>query len=67
MILQLDPPIPLETPKGRGIAHLVIDYGFENSLCWTVFLDETGECWTFRNEDVRAQTNVTAGRSNPTR
>lgn len=29
---QLDPLIPLDTPKGPGMAHLVIDYGFEHHL-----------------------------------
>jgi hypothetical protein len=31
-ILQLDPPIPIITPKGDGYAHLLIDYGPENNL-----------------------------------
>ena len=26
MILQLNPTIPIVTPKGKGYAHLVIDY-----------------------------------------
>jgi hypothetical protein len=63
MILQLDPPLPLDTPKGKGLAHLVIDYGVESDLCWTVFIDSTGEVWTFRNQEVRAQKNITFGRT----
>lgn len=62
MILQLDPPIPLNTPKGPGIAHFVIDYGAEFNLMWTVFLDDSGECWTFDNREVRACKNITLGR-----
>jgi len=62
-ILQLDPPIPLDTPRGPGIAHLVIDYGLEQNLMWTVFLDENGECWTFSNPEIRAQKNITIGRT----
>ncbi len=62
MITQLQTPIPLETPKGRGMAHLVIDYGMEHSLIWVTFIDETGECWSFRNEEVRLQKNITFGR-----
>ncbi len=27
MIQQLNPPLPLMTPKGKAWAHLVIDYG----------------------------------------
>ena len=62
-ILQLDPPIPLDTPRGPGIAHLVIDYGIEQNLMWTVFLDASGECWTFSNPEIRAQKNITLGRN----
>lgn len=62
MILQLDPPIPMVTPKGKGFANLVIDYGPEHDLLWTVFVDETGECWTFPNKEVRMQDNITLGR-----
>jgi len=31
MIVQLNPPVPVLTPKGSGITHLVIDYGPEQS------------------------------------
>jgi len=64
MIIQLDPPIPLETPKGSGVAHFLIDYSCEHDIVWVVFLDETGECWSFRNPEIRAQTNITFGRTN---
>lgn len=62
MIRQLDPPLPLVTPKGSGWAHLVIDYGQEHDLLWVVFLNDGGQCWTFRNPDVRMEPNVTMGR-----
>jgi hypothetical protein len=61
-ILQLDPPIPLKTPKGEGFAHLVIDYSQEHHLLWVVFLDETGECWAFSNSEVRMVDNPSLGR-----
>ena len=61
-MIQLDPPLPLATPRGHGLAHVLIDYGPEHDLCWVVFLNENGECWTFRNPEVRALTNVTVGR-----
>jgi len=61
-ILQLNPPIPLNTPKGPGIAWLVLDYGAEHNLMWTVAIDETGEIWTFCNAEVRAQKNISLGR-----
>lgn len=62
MLLQLNPPLPLTTPKGRGLAHLVIDYGPEHNLLWVVFQD-SGEVWTFGNPEVRAEPNITMGRT----
>src|SRR5882724_12524733 len=61
-ILQLNPPLPLETPRGSAYAHLVIDYGPEEHLMWVCFLDANGECWTFANHQVRIQKNITLGR-----
>lgn len=66
-ILQLDPPIPLDTPKGQGLAWLVIDMGAEHNLLWTVAIDETREIWTFANPQVRAQKNITMGRFSESR
>lgn len=62
MITQLNPPIPLETPKGKALAHFVIDYGPEHHLMWVTFVDATGECWTWPNYKIRAQKNITMGR-----
>lgn len=66
MITQLNPPLPLETPKGKGEAHFLIDYSIEHDLVWVVFMDETGECWSFRNPEIRMQKNITLGRTNVT-
>lgn len=62
MITQLNPPIPLDTPKGKALAHFVIDYGPEHNLMWVTFVDATGECWTWPNPKVRAQKNISMGR-----
>jgi hypothetical protein len=62
-ITQLNPPIPLMTPKGRAMAHLIIDYGVENDLMWVCFQDDTGESWTWENAHVRARVNETIGRT----
>jgi hypothetical protein len=62
MLTQLNPPLPLLTPKGKAWAHLVIDYGPEADLMWVCFQDDTGECWTWCNRDVRIQANATLGR-----
>jgi hypothetical protein len=62
MIIQLNPPIPVRTPHGKGTAQMVIDYGVEHDLLWVVFQNDTGECWCWRNQDIRAQNNITIGR-----
>ena len=62
MILQINPPLPVETPKGSGWAHFLIDYGPESDLYWVCFIDETGECWTWGNKHIRAQKNITLDR-----
>jgi hypothetical protein len=63
-IKQCVPPIPVYIPdKGKGLAHFVIDYGIEDNLYWVVFMDDTGECWTFPNPKIRAQRNITYGRT----
>jgi hypothetical protein len=62
MILQLNPPIPVKTPKGSAMAQVLIDYGPEHDLIWVCFQDETGECWSWPNKDIRAHQNVTMGR-----
>jgi hypothetical protein len=63
MIHQLNPTIPLITPKGKGFAHLVLDYSQEHDLMWVVFLNSSGECWTFGNKDVKIDDNVSFGRT----
>jgi hypothetical protein len=62
MILQLSPCIPVTTPKGKALAHLIIDEGIEHNIKWVCFLDKNGECWTFDNTQIRAQKNITHGR-----
>ena len=62
MLLQLNPPIPVTTPKGKALAHILIDYGAEHDLIWVCFQDQTGECWSWGNRDMRAQQNPTMGR-----
>lgn len=66
MITQLNPPIPLETPKGKAWAVALIDYGPQWDLQWVTFVHDTGECWTFRNSTVRQGENYTFGLHSPT-
>jgi hypothetical protein len=61
-MIQLDPPLPLLTPKGNGLAWFLIDPGMEHDLQWVVALDENGEIWTFQNREVRAHKNITMQR-----
>ena len=56
-MLQLNPPLPMDTVRGPGLAHFVIDYGPESHLMWVVFLDADGACWTIPNPEVRLQAN----------
>ena len=62
MVLRIDPPLPVETPKGAALAHFLLDYGVEYDVMFICFINETGECWTFRGPEVRAVENETMGR-----
>ncbi len=61
-IIQLDPPLPLMTPKGASLCHFLIDYSIDHHLYWVCFINETGECWTFANPEIRAESNISYGR-----
>lgn len=61
-MIQLNPAIPVITPKGKALAHFLIDPGIESSLMWVCFQDDTGESWVWSNQDIRAQRNITHGR-----
>jgi hypothetical protein len=65
VLTQLNPPLPLETSKGPGWAHFLIDYGPESALLWVVFMDKDGACWTVPNQEVRMCFNWTMGRRKP--
>lgn len=62
MMLQLNPPIYLETPKGPARAVVMIDMSEDHDLLWVCFLKVDGTCWTFRNQVVRQITNETFDR-----
>ena len=65
-VTQLNPPIPMSTPKGDALAHVMIDYGPEYHILWVCFQDDTGECWTWQNPQIRGPKNVTMGRTSIT-
>jgi len=65
-MLQLNPPIPMITPKGKAYAYFVTDYSQDHDLFWTCAQQDTGECWTWRNSQIRFDENITIGRNKPT-
>lgn len=67
MMMQLTPPLPVDTPRGPAYAHLVIDYSQEHYVLFVCFLQETGECWVLPNRDVKLQQNLTMGVRMPPR
>lgn len=62
MMLQLDPVLPLDTPRGPGVAFMVIDYGAEHSLIFVTVQDDDGQIWCWPNAKVRGRKNITMGR-----
>ena len=60
-MIRLDPPIPLDTIRGKAHAHFLIDYGVSFDLYWVCFLLESGECWVLNNKDIRLEKNFTMG------
>lgn len=63
MIFQLNPMIPVRTPKGDGFAFLVIDYSQEHHTLWTVMLD-AGFIFQFETKELRVINNESLGRIN---
>lgn len=59
MLIQLSPTIPFDTPRGPASAHFLLDYGEEHHLLWVCFVDATGECWTWRNPEIKLRPNPT--------
>ena len=70
-MMQLNPPIPVDTPRGPAYAHVMIDYSQEHYVLFVCFLCDTGDCWVLPNRDVKLQQNITIGvrlpRQEPTR
>ena len=62
MLTQLNPPLPLDTPKGKGWAYFIIDYSQDHDLLWVVFLNGSRECWTFSNKHIKIDENYSLGR-----
>lgn len=65
MILPLDPPIPVETPRGSGQAIYLIEYGPEYDLYWITLVESSRECVTYNNRDIRARISIILERPGP--
>jgi hypothetical protein len=63
---RLEPPIELDTPRGRAEAYFVIDYSTDGALVWVCFQKDTGECWSYKNPLIRMPYNETMQRGRPT-
>jgi hypothetical protein len=63
-ILQLNPTIPMITPRGNGYALFLINESDEHHIQWVVAQDD-GTIWTWMNPDVRMQQNITMHRPKP--
>ena len=62
-MLELKCPLDVVTPKGKAVAHFLIDYGCESDLYFVCFIKETRECWTFKNKDITLALSTTENRT----
>lgn len=65
MMIQLNPPIWVQTPLGEGDALLIIDYGVNVNTVWVVHLFEDGRVLHFDSSDIRAMGNLMYGIPHP--
>jgi hypothetical protein len=62
--LELRTPLWFLTPKGEARAYFLI-CDEEQDLLWICFIQSgpyAGQCWTFRNSQIRIMPNETIGR-----
>jgi hypothetical protein len=64
-LLQLNPSIPMTTPKGDGYAIMVTDYSEEHDALWVVADTATGQIWWWPNHKVRMCKNISMNRMSP--
>ncbi len=61
IILELEQQVRVDTPEGKGRVWLVTEYGSEIEKVFTVILDNS-QVWEFRNDQIRATSNITFDR-----
>jgi len=63
-MIQLNPPLPVITPKGKAFAHFIVDYGTKCDLMWVCFQNKTIEFCTWSNKNMlKADKNITIGKN----
>jgi hypothetical protein len=55
-------PIIRVSDSMKGYAFLVIDYSQEHDILYSCVMDN-GEIWTLSNREIRAQENISLGRT----
>ncbi|MCX7319241.1 MAG: hypothetical protein NT113_07010 [Hyphomicrobiales bacterium] len=61
-IHELSQVLWVDSPKGLGLVKFMICDGVDSDILWVTAIQDTGECWTFSNEDIRFAKNITIGR-----
>lgn len=62
-ILQLNPPIQVQTPLGNGWCLFIIDYSININTVWIIRLDKAGEIKHFDSNDIKISANPMLGHS----
>jgi hypothetical protein len=65
VVTRCEPPLPIVTPLGAGLAHWRIERGIELPTFYEVWICEgahSGEIWEFPQHVLTAPENTTAGR-----
>jgi hypothetical protein len=60
-VTRIDPPIPLDTPRGAAWAHFALDYGSEHHTLFGCFMCADGTFWWFPAPSIRLQPNLSLG------
>ena len=61
MIHQLNPPLLVETPKGKAVCIAWIDYGSDTNTVWKVILYHNGMVRNFYDDDILVYPNKMDG------
>ena len=65
MLLQLNPPLWVNTPLGEGHALVLIDYGPSINTVWLVHLFDSGKVTHVDSSEVRVMGNAMWGIPHP--